>query len=340
MRFATYSAALSRDGPGLLLMDILEPDAQAQAAARIIAAARPDVILLTEFDYDYGGAALSAFADLLRAQGLDLPEQFAARPNSGLATGLDLDGNGRAGEPRDAQGYGRFGGNAGMALLSRWPLVLERDFTTLLWRDLPGAHLPRWPDGRPFPSEAAMAVQRLSTTAHWVLRLDAPGGPVTVMAWAGTPPVFDGPEDRNGLRAADEALLWRHYLDGDLGPPPQAPFVLMGLSNLDPVDGDGGHETMATLLADPRLIDPAPASEGGALAAGPDQYGDPSLDTADWEEPSPGNLRVSYILPSRDWQVDGAGVFWPAPGDPQAALLGSDGLAAGPHRLVWVDLRR
>ena len=41
-----------------------------------------------------------------------------------------------------------------------------------------------------------------------------------------------------------------------------------------------------------------------------------------------------------DWTVSDAGVFWPAPGDPDAKLLGDDGLAAGLHRLVWVDVSR
>ena len=81
-------------------------------------------------------------------------------------------------------------------------------------------------------------------------------------------------------------------------------------------------------------------SEGARLAADANHRGDPALDTADWPDDGPGNLRVSYVLPSTTFTVTRAGVFWPAAGDPRAALLGGEGLAAGPHHLVWVDLRR
>ncbi len=296
-------------------------------------------MLLTEFDYDHDAVALGAFAAALARAGLDLPHHFAPRPNSGVTTGLDMDGNGRIAEPRDAQGYGRFTGDGGLALLSRWPIDAEgaQDFTGMLWRDLPGAVLPLR-DGQPFPSADAQAVQRLSSTGHWVVRIRVPGRDLAVMAFAATPPVFDGPEDLNGLRNRDEVRFWQLYLDGVLGPVQPGPFVLVGNANLDPEDGDGLTQAMVALLADPRLQDPRPASAGGRLAADPGQTGDPALDTADWPDGAPGNLRVSYILPSSGLAVTGAGVFWPAPGTPEAALLGQDGQAAGPHRLVWTDI--
>ena len=258
---------------------------------------------------------------------------FSLRPNTGRATGLDQDGNGRLNEARDAQGYGLFNGDGGMGLLSRWPIdaAAVRDLSDLLWRDLPGATLlqgPLW-------TKEIAAVQRLSTTGHWIVPVQAPGGPVTVMAFSATPPVFDGPEDRNGLRNRDELRLWTLLLDGQFGPVPED-FVIAGNANLDPADGDGLRDAMATFLADPRLIDPLPRSPGGAAAADPGQIGDPALDTADWPDGAPGNLRVSYVLPAAGWTVTDSGVVWPAPDDPDAALAE----AAGPHRLVWVDLRR
>ena len=42
--------------------------------------------------------------------------------------------------------------------------------------------------------------------------------------------------------------------------------------------------------------------------------------------------------PLCDWTVIDAGVYWPAPDSTAAAIMGPDGLAAGPHRLVWVDI--
>ncbi|EPX87551.1 Endonuclease/Exonuclease/phosphatase family [Rubellimicrobium thermophilum DSM 16684] len=331
---------LGRDGPGLLLRDILKgEDPQIAAALRVIAALKPDILLLTAFDWDHDGVALAAFAERLAAAGVAYPHRFAPPSNAGLETGLDLDGDGQEGGPRDAQGYGRFAGDGAMALLSRWPLGEVRDFSALLWRDLPGAHLPVREDGTPFPSEEAQAIQRLSSTGHWVVPVEAPGGTVTVMAWAATPPVFDGPEDRNGRRAGDEAAFWLQLLDGAFGPPPEKDFVLMGLANLDPADGEGPREAIAALLADPRLQDPRPISPGGAADADPGQAGDPALDTADWDaaaEGGPGNLRVSYVLPSAGWQIEAAGVLWPLPGQ----ALADDLATAGPHRPVWVDLTR
>ena len=330
---ATWGAPLSRDGPGLLLGDILDPEDEGIAAVvAVILAAHPDVLLLTDMDWDRDGAALGALAERLAEEGLDYPHRLALAPNAGLPTGLDMDGNGTAGEPRDAQGYGRFRGDGGMALLSRWPLGEVRDLSALLWRDLPGARLPSV-DGRPFPSEEAQAVQRLSSSGHWIVPVEAPGGPVTLLAWAATPPVFDGPEDLNGRRSADELALWARVLDGAFGPAPQD-YVLMGDAQIDPLDGEGWRQDMAALLADPRLQDPRPGSEGGLLAPGGEGQGDPALDTADGPEDGPGNLRVDYVLPAATLRVLDAGVLWPPEGDPLAEAVA----ATGPHRLVWVEL--
>ena len=342
LRVATYAAPLTRDGPGLLLRDLLaEDDPQLAAAMAAIHAIAPDILVLTQFDYDADLAALSAFADGLGKGGTDLPHVFAALPNSGMATGLDLDGDGTVGQPRDAQGYGRFAGAGGVAVLARWPIDVSaiQDFSPLLWRDLPGATLPV-SDGLPFPSEAAQEIQRLSSTAHWVVPVQAPGGLVELLVWSATPPVFDGPEDRNGLRNRDELRLWTALLDGALGPAPGPHFVIAGNANLDPADGDGYPGAMAAFLADPRLIDPAPTSAGAAAAAGSGRQGDPARDTADWSEDGPGNLRVSYVLPSAAWEVTEAGVLWPAADDPAAPLSPEVIAAAGPHRLVWAEIRR
>ncbi|WP_249219063.1 endonuclease/exonuclease/phosphatase family protein [Loktanella sp. SALINAS62] len=309
----------------MLLRDLGRDDPQIDAVQIIVANAAPDILLLTAVDYDVDGLTLAALADLL-----GYPHHYAGAPNSGLPTGLDLNANGRLGEPRDAQGYGRFFGAGGLAVLSRFPILADqkRDLTTMLWHDLPGAVPPDGPTG----SSEIMNVQRLSSTAHWVLPIDAPGGQVTLMAFSSTPPVFDGPEDRNGLRNRDELRLWTHVLDQDQ--PPM--FVILGNANLDPADGDGLRDAMTDFLADPRIIDPLPRSAGGVEAADANHVGDPALDTADWTDGTPGNLRVSYVLPSADWRIDDAGVVWPPSDDPVARIVAD----AGPHRLVWVDISR
>lgn len=287
-------------------------DAQIAAAVAVIDATRPDILVLTDFDYDLDGVALAAFADLFDGR---YPHRFAARPNTGMATGLDLDRNGRTGEPRDAQGYGRFAGDGGMAVLSRFPVGRVHDLSDILWRDLPGAVLPVL-DGQPFLTDAVQAVQRLSTTGHWIVPVNVPGDPLHVLAFSATPPVFDGPEDRNGLRNRDELRLWALVLDGHFGPAP-ADFIIAGNANLDPMGGAGIRGAMVDFLARPDLQDPLP--------------GQP---TADWRDRGIGALRVSYVLPAAGLQVADAGVVWPA------TVTDDIRAVAGAHHLVWVDILR
>ena len=300
-------------------------DPQITAALRVITRLDADVLLLTGFDHDVLGVAATEFAIALAVSGIDYPHRLALASNTGIPTGRDLDRNGRLGEARDAQGYGRFPGQAGMLLLSRLPLGPARDLSGLLWADLPENHMP--------VDDPALDIQRLSTTGHWLVPLALPDGRhITLGAWAATPPVFDGPEDRNGRRAGDEALLWAQLLDGAL-PDHPAPdsLVLIGLSNLDPTDGEGPRGAMARLLAHPALQDPAPRGAHGRTE--PAHQGDPALDTADFGA-GIGGLRVDYILPAASLDVTAAGVMWPGAGDP----LLEDLAATSPHFPVWVDL--
>ena len=338
LRIATFNAELSRKAPGLLLRDILKGDEQAEAVAEVIARAAPDVLLLNGIDYDHDGLTLAALAGLIAQRGHEMPHRFAARPNSGWATDLDLDGDGRRGDPGDSHGWGRYAGDGGMAVLSRYPIGDVRDLSGLVWAEQDWALLPKV-KGKLFPSAAAMQVQRLSSVGHWIVPVKANGRDLTLMAFHATPPVFDGPEDRNGKRNHDEIMLWRHLLDGRLAQPgPEGAFAVIGDANLDPVDGDGLKAAIRGLLGDKRVQDARPASEGGKAAADPGQKGDPALDTADWpgsaDGGGPGNLRVDYVLPSADLKVLDAGVVWPAPGTSDAELVRK----ASRHRLVWVDV--
>ena len=66
--------------------------------------------------------------------------------------------------------------------------------------------------------------------------------------------------------------------------------------------------------------------------------GDPALDTADFTDDTPGNLRVDYVLPSNGLDVLAADVFWPSDRDALSRLVTIEPLASSDHRLVWVDL--
>lgn len=329
-----------RAGPGILLRDIDGgKDDQANAVVAIIAKVSPDILLLTGFDYDLGQLALGALVSRLSEKGAAYPYAFALRPNTGMMTGFDLDGDGRLRGPGDAQGFGHYSGEGGMAILSRLPIDADGvlDFSGFLWRDLPG----NLADGAGYGGDVLREL-RLSTTAHWDVPVTLPDGTALhLLGFHASPPVFDGPEDRNGRRNHDESAFWLHYINGALAwPAPGAPFVILGDGNLDPEDGDGRRDAIMALLADPRLQDPLPGSAGGREAAaqgGPNaaQRGDPAQDTADWPEATgPGNLRVDYVLPSVRLQITGSGVYWPAAGTPEAELAA----AASRHRLVWVDV--
>ena len=313
---AVYHTGLGREGPGLLLRDIRAGAADVLVVRDALLALRPDAVLLLDLDFDLDRRVLSALSALLADGGHPMHHTFAPRPNTGRHTGLDMDGDGRLGTPDDAQGYGEFSGAGGMALLSRFPIDRHSlvDFSDILWRDLPGSRQPVVA-GLPFPSIETQAVQRLSTTNHWEVALQTPGGPLTVMAWHAGPPAFGGPHGRNRARNADETAFWLWRLQGGLAPVPRD-FVLMGGANLDPEAGDGHHATMRTLLAHPLLQDPAPetVAEAGRPA---------SRTTARWENRDLA-LRVEYLLPSVSLRVLESGLIWPS--------------ESARHALVWADV--
>lgn len=345
IRIATFNTELGRDGPGLLLRDIQRgDDPQILAVATVLDRTNPDIVALQGIDWDVDLRAPKAFNQQLREP---YPHLFSRRPNRGIPSGADLDGSGTSAGPKDALGFGKFRGQSGMVVLSRYPIITSEivDLSGLLWRDVPSADLPQNPDGTHFFTAEALKVLPVSTTGHWVVPVEiAPGRRLNLLIFHASPPVFDGPEQRNRLRNAEEIGLWGHLLAGRTDhPAPRGPVVVLGDFNLDPSDGDGQRHVIEDLLTSAHLIDPFPTSSGGRMAAqvqggaNRTHSGDPAADTADWrDDPGPGNLRVDYVLPSVDLSVREAGVFWPAPESDHdlAALVET----ASRHRLVWLDL--
>jgi Endonuclease/Exonuclease/phosphatase family len=369
-RFATFNASLNRATLGELVADLSTPDdTQAAAVAEVIQRVRPDVLLINEFDFDAAGLAARLFQRNYLSVGhngarpIHYPFRFVAPSNTGIPSGFDLDNNGVVGGGNDAFGFGEFPGQFGMAVFSRYPILRHRvrTFQLFRWKDMPGALLPDDPaTAAPadWYSPAELAAFRLSSKSHWDLPVLIGRQVVHTLVSHPTPPVFDGPEDRNGTRNHDEIRLWAdyvlpsrsRYLYDDHGRrgglAPGARFVIMGDQNSDPLDGDSVPGSAQQLLENPRvntsLTPSSPgAPEQAALQGGANatHRSDPAFDTADFADlPGPGNLRADYVLPSRSLHMLDARVFWPLRADPLFRLVGVFPFPTSDHRLVWVDV--
>jgi len=369
VRIATFNCSLNRSVEGGLQKALSTPDdAQVRAVAEIIQRVRPDILLLQEFDFDAAGESLRAFqANYLArpqngAAAIAFGHSFAAESNTGVPSGFDLDNNGSVTGGEDALGFGEFPGQYAMALLSRFPIerARARTFRKFLWRKMPRALLPDNPETtvpNDWYSAAELAVLPLSSKSHWDVPVRVGKVSLHLLASHPTPPSFDGPEDRNGKRNHDEIRFWNDYLSatkseyvrddaGRRGGFQGKAFVLMGDQNSDPVDGGSINAAIRALLNNPRVDSrfapqstgaiEASAAQGGANLA---QRGDPRFDTADFHDRVAGNLRVDYLLPSKDLRVCAGGVFWPAQADKTAPLVWGDRPApSSDHRLVWLDI--
>lgn len=371
VRIATFNVALNRAQAGALAAELAGEDSpQAAAIAGIVRRVRPDILLLNEFDHDAAGAALGSFRNrwLGREDGetapIDYPFAWSAPVNTGVPSGLDLDRDGRADGPGDALGFGDFPGQYGMAVLSRFPIDREgiRTFRNLLWKYMPGALLPEDPEtGESWYDAGALAVLPLSSKSHWDVPIRIGERRLHLLASHPTPPVFDGPEDRNGRRNHDEIRFWADYIAPDRagyilddagragGLTAGERFVIAGDLNADPHDGDGMPGAVAQLLDHPAIDAARPPTSPGGAAQAALQGGvnathrtPPAEDTSDFRDDgafAAGNLRLDYVLPSKaGLRVRDAGVFWPEPDDPLFRLVGTFPIVSSDHRLVWIDI--
>lgn len=367
IRIATYNTSLFRDQDGQLIRDLESGDnEQARKIAEVIQRVRPDVLLLNEFDFDEHGRAAELFRTKYLAvaqNGCDpitFESYYTGPVNTGVPSGRDFGHNGKTTDPDDSFGFGRHPGQYGMLVLSKFPIDRKRvrSFQNFLWRDMPGALLPTDPKtGKPWYSDEDLAVFRLSSKSMWDVPINVPARgkskafTLHLLPSHPTPPVFDGPEDRNGKRNHDEIRLLADFIDekkGDYlkddigktgGLPTDAQFVIVGDLNCDPFDGSGLPGTMDQLLHHARVnASVTPTGEGGKLAAEQKTdlnsvgRGDPAQDTSKFGDFK--NLRIDYALPSRGLEVVNAGIFWPKPGDP-----GADAVTATDHRSVWIDVK-
>ncbi len=389
VRFATFNASLNRFNAGDLAAELSSPgSAQPDTIAEIIQRVRPDVLLINEFDFDPGGVSAAGFQDNYLsvphgdADPILYPHRFVAPSNTGIFSGFDLDNSGAAGDfvPNDSFGFGFFPGQFGMVVYSMFPIDEDkvRTFQLFLWRDMPGALLPVDPaTGQMWYSDEELDVFRLSSKSHWDIPVLIPkrghgnshhnrSRRVHFLTSHPTPPVFDGPEDRNGTRNNDEIRFWADYIvphrsryiyddeGGRGGLRGRALFVIAGDQNSDPFDGDSIPGSAQQLLDHPRInTKVTPSSPGGpeqaALQGNANSLhiGDPAFDTADFFDGfppppfggAPGNLRADYVLPRKNMRILDAAVFWPTSTDPLFSLVGTFPFPSSDHRLVWIDVR-
>ena len=332
VRFASFNVAMSDfSASGDLAAALVSGLDKASQVAEIIQRVKPDVILLNEFDQDDSGEALQVFQDNYLGQGqgdqspLTYPHTYAPACNTGVLSEVDLDGDSQVKLPADAYGYGKYPGQYCMVVLSMFPLELEsvRTFQKLKWSDMPESLLPD-----DYYSQAASEVFRISSKTHADLPLEISGRTVHFLISHPTPPVFDGPEDRNGRRNFDEIRIWADYIEAGRsdylvddsgiagGLSPGAHFVIAGDLNADPDKGDSVTGAIGQLLESP-LIDSSqiPSGAGGVT------------------ETSTFDLRVDYVLPSKTLAAKDVGMFLPEADDAAFELT-----RASDHRLVWIDV--
>ena len=379
LRFATFNASLNRNFDGELVQELSTPDdPQIRNVAEIVQRVRPDVLLINEFDFVAGGEAVRLFqrnylsVSQNGARPIRFDHTFVAPSNTGIASGKDLDNNGVVDTTpgditygNDSFGFGEYPGRFGMAVYSRKPIDRRgiRTFQHFRWSDMPGNLLPQ-----PFYSPDEAAILRLSSKSHWDIPIEVSRRKtVHFLVSHPTPPVFDGPEDRNGRRNFDEIRFWADYVSwpwkgryiyddkGRRGGLRGKHFVIAGDQNSDPLDGDSVPGAIQQLLEHPRVNSrPAPASPGGpeqaALQGGANatHESDPKFDTADFADTAPGNLRADYVLPDRWTRIKSSFVFWPRAADPLFRLVGlfnpallpnGNGFPSSDHRLVAVDVK-
>lgn len=326
---------------------------QIKNIAEIIQRVNPDIILLNEFDYtnDKNKTLKSFITNYLNKsqhgqKAIDFPYFYQGPVNTGVNANLDIDGDGIKGKlPGDGYGYGHFPGHFGMALLSKYPIDLKniRTFQYFKRDDMPGALKPiDTKTKKPWYSEDVWQALRLSSKSHWDIPVNVNGETIHILASHPTPPVFDGPEDRNGMRNHDEIRFWHDYISPELasyiyddkgdkgGLKANRSFAILGDLNATTVDGNAIKAGIAGLLSNDKIQDAMPQSEGG-------KYHTPNninakYHTANW------GMRADYVLPSTNGlTIKDSGIFWPLKTEADFRLI-KDRKASSDHRLVWVKL--
>lgn len=358
LRFASYNVSMFGNSEGQVAEQMLNANqfTRYKRIAAVIQEVRPDVLALMEFDYDSTGESIRLFNDNLLSVSqngddtINYKYTYQFISNTGVLADTDLDGNGSISLPNDAYGFGNFPGQYAFAILSKYPIEEGniRSFREFLWKHMPDAALPQNPDGSSYYSEEVLEVFRLSSKNHVDVPIRLPDGDIVhALLSHPTPPVFDGPEDRNGRRNHDEIRLLADYINNETylvddngqqgGLNAGESFIVFGDLNAEPLDGDSYNSAVKLLLEDSNINQDVaqgsliPSSNGGAeYNRGSSDQGDPAFDTSFF------GLRIDYVLPSSDLNAIDSGVYWPSSQEAGHELIQDE--RASDHLLVWVDI--
>ena len=326
---------------------------QIKNIAEIIQRVNPDIILLNEFDrVNNSQKNIHTFIKKYLANSqnnqasINYPYFYQGKVNTGVKVNGDVNQNSKINQhPSDMHGFGCFEGHYAMVLLSKYPINEPdiRTFQHFKWHDMPNALKPIDPTTNlPWFSEKTWQALRLSSKSHWDIPVNINGKTVHVLASHPTPPVFDGPENRNSKRNHDEIRFWFDYISGeqghyiydDLGKKgglsAQQVFIILGDQNASNMEGDAINASIDALLTSDKLQDPMPTSLGGQLHNAKNINA--KYHTAYW------GMRADYVLASAlGFTIKNAGVFWPQKSDETYRLI-ENRQASSDHRLVWVDV--
>ena len=253
-----------------------------------------------------------------------LPHLVYLPVNTGVASGFDVNSERWfTDNPEDAFGFGRYPGRYGMALFSKFPIMLQpcARSSASCGEDMPGHLMPDGRDGRPAHySEVVANAFRLSSKSHWDVPVTIDGqARVHVLAVIRRRP-SRWPRRLNGRRMFDEIRFWADYITGGLTASyivddsgrrgalaAGAPFLRHGGSQRGSRwSGERLYRRSAVsqVLEHPRVQDPKPVSEGEW--------------TGDRPKPYPGNSRsrtsnfgrIDYVLPVAicRWRVRACGI--------------------------------